>query len=87
MKFEKKKSQSKPKNYKGYSESYPMFAFRVPKTEGASDKLERIRKNAGLIYEALKKKKGEQHKIVNKNDILLEALDKGLIQMKKDESI
>ncbi len=86
MKFEKKKPQKKPKSYEGFSEEYPMFAFRVPKTEGSQARLERIKGNLEAIYDRLKAQRKPDQKVINRNDILFEALDKGLIQVKKDVS-
>lgn len=85
MKFEKKKSQKKPKSHKGYSKEYPMFAFRVPQSDGSKAKLERIKGNLEAIYEVLLERKKPDQKVINRNDILFDALDRGLIQIKKDD--
>lgn len=87
MKFEKKKSQPKPKSHKGYSKEYPMFAFRVPRTATAKAKIDRVKSNLETIYQTLFDRREEDQKVINRNDILLEALDKGLLLIKREESI
>jgi hypothetical protein len=64
-----------------------MFGFRVPQTPNAGAKLERIKQSVEAIYKALRNRKEDEHKVINRNDILLEALEKGLAQIKKDESV
>ena len=81
--MEFKKRQIKKPSNKGFSKKFPMFAFRIPKGDKTEAVPKRIQGNLEALHECLKKvsdKKGS--KIVNKNDILLEALDRGLIELK-----
>ena len=80
MKFEKR--QIKKPSTKGYSKKYPMFAFRIPQNDKAETTLKRVQANLEALYEHLKAKATDDQKIINKNDLILEALDRGLIELK-----
>ena len=88
MELEKKKKPKKSKDHEGFSQKFPQFAFRIPSGPKAEKTMERVKKNLKRLHEHFKAKiDTKENKIINKNDILLEALDIGLIELIDKENI
>lgn len=87
MHKEKKKMPPKPKKgaYKGHSKKYPMLAYRVPTWVQTEGTLERIEANIEALHKEYNKQKAPNEKIVNRNDIVFEALDVGLKTLRKEQ--
>lgn len=87
LKFEKKAKKTPPKgpkSHKGYSKKYPQFAFRIPQSESAQATLDAIKRDLKALHENYKKKCTPGHKLLNRNDLILEALKLGVAILKKE---
>ena len=58
------------------------FTFRIPISR--TEQFGRVRELVEALYELYKKTQKEDEKVVNRNDIIIEALEIGLKQLKRD---
>lgn len=61
--------------------TYPQFCFRIP--EHRTDQFEKVQQMIEQLYERYKKEQKEDEKTIKRNEIIIEALELGLKQLKK----
>jgi hypothetical protein len=73
------KREKKVKSKSDYT--YPQFCFRIP--ENKADQFEKVQNKIEELYEYYKSTQGEDEKTIKRNEIIIEALDLGLKELKK----
>lgn len=70
-----------PREKKTQPSDYPIFAFRV-----SSEEKDALNVEIERVAEILNKQLSEDEKVWRKNDVIVAALKRGLVQMKKGAS-
>ena len=62
--------------------SYPQYSLRIP--EARTEQFERIKAMVEDIFNRFKASQKDDEKTINRNDIMIEALEKGLKELKRE---
>ncbi len=73
------KREKKAKSKSDYS--YPQFCFRIPENKAAQ--FEKIQNEIEKLYDHYKSTQADDEKTIKRNEIIIEALDLGLKELKK----
>jgi hypothetical protein len=73
----KREKKAKPKS----EYTYPQFCFRIP--ENKAVQFEKVQNEIEKLYEYYKSVQADDEKTIKRNEIIIEALDLGVKELKK----